>query len=245
MKTRMKPEQLIDKRFGSDEETKEVHPAYGVVKLTKAHSSEDIVMFGSDVTHRTTINLSVHTAYKRRSLHNDNDWVSDDEMIVDLSFSPAQWGQFVSSIGDGSGTPCTINYRQCGKIIAAPYIERMESITQTFSREAFERNKKVLTDLQTMVEQLAELGNGKSAIPKGEFKKLVRAIANRVENMPSNAAFSIDQFSEAMDKIKNEVKSEVDAFLGLKLMQTGISALKEEFLLVEVKDGIDRQQEQD
>lgn len=228
---------IITKSNSVVSESRENHPAYGVVVLTKGYCSGDQVMFGSEVGHRTIINLKVQTAYKDRSLHND--WIHGDETLVSLSFSPAQWGQFVSSIGDGSGTPCTLNYRQVdGKIIELPYIERIEGVSDKFAREAKERGNKFISGIESVIDELKSLSEDKT-ISKPKLKSLINNLASMSANLPSNLQFSHNQFAESMDAMVNEVKSEIDSFLQLKAMQTGIAAIRHEISISGGENGSD------
>src|SRR6478735_12174096 len=90
---------------GRDDGIVDTHPAFGVAVVTRGSGSGQ-ALFQSDLLHRETITLRVHRAERTRMLAHD--WTHPLEELVEVEFSLSQWGALVSSIGIGSGVPCTI-----------------------------------------------------------------------------------------------------------------------------------------
>ena len=125
--------------------------------------------------------------------------------IIEVAMSEAQWATFVSSLNQGSGVQCTLDYSmQDGSIpaIAAPKDRRTQ-----FSQELQERfaiAQGALTELETLI-NAAPLSEKK----KGELRSKLRTTRM---NIGQNTDFVADSFDEHMERTVEKAKSEVNAY---------------------------------
>jgi len=93
------------------------HPSYGTVMFTRTHCGGGREkLFGSAITnHFTTVKLTIREAELRHKYHEDRIW--GDRKIIEVELSAAQFVELLTTMNVGTGTPCTIRFRQdVGKI---------------------------------------------------------------------------------------------------------------------------------
>ena len=98
-------EPSIEKGTGFHDE-KITHPAFGQVQVSRI--SGHTTLYDSEFNHAHYVRVTVHRSELNRSL--SRDWHFAKSEIVEFDLSEAQWATFVSSFGNGSGTPCTLKF---------------------------------------------------------------------------------------------------------------------------------------
>jgi hypothetical protein len=76
-----------------------------------------------------------------------------------------------------------------------------------------------------MVEQSADLLKNKASIGKGDRDIIAKSIDRLVNHISSTVPFISKQFSESMEKVVIEAKSDIEAFVENKIRNTGLEAL--------------------
>lgn len=223
------------------------HPAYGVITLTNPHGGE-AVLFGSDIGHNSRLCITIHRANLKRDL--SNDWIHPNKTIVEIELSHAQFAEFITGVGNGSGTPCTIRYapEPGTPVVSVPGIERVETKHQMFRREIHDSAKKTIETFEHEIARLeALIESGKT--PKTELRDIARNLRIRAQNAPSNISFVVEQAEEALEKATTAAKIEVEAFIGMKAKQLGLESIQQlaqlEFKSEDAVSGVgDMQEEQ-
>lgn len=95
-----------DSKKDFEDDLPEAHPAYGVATISRVSGYKKLFM--SSMRHHHWISLSFKRATRRRNLSEDR--ASAEGELIEVFFSEAQWGRFLSSIGMGDGIPCTLSY---------------------------------------------------------------------------------------------------------------------------------------
>jgi hypothetical protein len=204
------------------EDTTYRHPAFATINVSRP--SGHATLFGSELKHQNYVTLTINRAEKHRSLHRD--WIFGKNPIVEIAMSEAQWAQFVSSSGMGSGTPCTLQY-------APPADAGLEQVPsfplhnfhQQFVDESEKRAKVLIAKTQEVIATLTAMVEAPGSIPKTELKKLVWNLKCEFGNLTSNTAFLHNMFKESMENIVESGKAELEAFAVNLVMNTGIEAL--------------------
>lgn len=199
------------------------HPAFGVAVLTQ-RSGGTGKLFGSDIQHQGTMAICVKTAKLDR--HLGRDWIHGQDVVVDLEFTHAQFAQFITGVGKGDGTPCTLRYRATGQIEQMPGIHHLEEKFETHKREIREMAAKSIEDIRATVEKLEELNKGGS-IPKNIFKGLMHSLRCQLDNVPSNMAFTVSSAEETLEKATAHAKIEVESFVSMKAQQLGLKHISQ------------------
>lgn len=200
------------------------HPAFGVIKLSKVTSSGRHIMFGSDTGHRDFIRIDLETAANKRSHHRDR--IDSREHITSLYMTHAQWARFISSAGDGSGTPVTLrSYRNAdGQMQVLPEIERSETMRETHSREIEEIAQRYAKESESLLRSIEELlASGKAN--KTQLKELRDVAYQLAVNMPKNMAFVQSSLEENMELTLEESKCDIEGFILGRIVDAGLGAL--------------------
>lgn len=219
------PTRVDSIRYGdSDEEYN--HDAFGVVTLTLPQGGGKH-LFGSDIEHNQRVCISISRANWHRAI--SNDWIhSDGRPIVEIELSHAQFAQFITSQGNGSGTPCTFRIAPPRGTIgeSMPQIAKLESKADLHRREIHESSSRYIKDIQNPIDRLGEmLESGKLSVKA--VRELHREMVIRMNNLPRNMEFTVRQAEEALDKATSDAKIEVESFIHNAINRIGMATVKD------------------
>ena len=206
-------------------ETEHDHPAFGQVVVTRWTSGgSGHRLFGSDLSHSTGITIKLSHANLRRGL--STDWIHGTEPVAEFSMSESQWARMVSSIGVCSGVPVTLMAYRQGSFIQPPMIAAPElSRKELHAEEMRQRMTDALAEAMTQVKRLGTMiDDGK--IVKKDLRELHLTLERAVSHMPGNVAFAFDTFTEAIEQVVDDAKTEVEAHVGSLAMRLGMDELR-------------------
>lgn len=184
-----------------DDKGDETHPGFGLITLHRV-SSTGTPLFQSDLRHQEFMRISIRRAKRNRD--GNHDWTHATEEIVSCDLSLAQWGSFVSSVANGSGTPVTL-YSIDGEMVPEiPYQPRIaESLEETRSVV-----DKLLTEIKNAYRDLDEAEKRKVGIR--ERRELMTQLASKINNASSNAAFAVTILNEQADRAVQQAKADIE-----------------------------------
>jgi hypothetical protein len=204
--------------------TTQTHPAYGVITLGQAHCSNNHTLFGSDIGHHGYMTIEIEEADLNRSL--GSDWIHGTKSIVKIQLSHAQFVNFITSSGNGSGTPCTIEHKLTEAPMRCPAIEKIETKHDLHKKEIADsatRQIKDALDRLRELEILAETGKlGKKAV--GDKLHSLRCT---LENLPSNLEFSVSQAQVALENAVSDAKVEVESYIATTAQRIGLENISQ------------------
>lgn len=196
------------------------HDAFGVIVMSNP-SGGDNKLFGSDVRHDHRVCIKIQRATLERSL--SNDWIHGRNILLELEMSHAQFAQFITSSGNGSGTPVTLRYAQHAsvtRIEEMPAIGELETKAETFRREIRSSANRQVGHIQAEIDKLgAMLETGKVSIK--EARAIHHSLKCRAENLPSNMEFVVEQAEEALEKAQAAAKIQIESFIDHTARKTG------------------------
>jgi hypothetical protein len=196
-------------RAGGDHETVEHHPAYGMIRLGRGTGRN--VLVGSDFIHQRCVIIEISVAELHRSLHQDR-W-NARKTLIEVDMSEAQWATYVSSVGSGSGVPCTIRRVESGPVSRLPDpAPRTEQFSAEMDQKLAQLRERVAT-----LQKLVEDGAGKKAL-RDELHQVSMAIGDNLD-------FVARQFGEHMDQTVEAAKAEIHAHLNAAVKTAGLEAL--------------------
>jgi hypothetical protein len=205
-----------------DEETREEHPTYGLVGFSRvSHGPKGINLFGSSISHHTTISLRICRAEKQRSL--SRDWYFGKARLIEVSMSPTQFAEAITCMNVGDGVPCTLQNVSGKDQGECPEINQR----QIFTDEIKEDVKKAMVDATALARQAREVLLKKNPTVS-DRKQVIEMLDKLEQHIISNMPFVHKQFDEAMDKTVNEAKGEVEAFFLRKIHSLGLNALQDQ-----------------
>lgn len=202
------------------------HPSYGQLQINRVSSNKRVPLYGTANECRETIQLSIHTSVHNRDLNRD--WHFADDELIEVEMSPAQFAEAITSLNQGSGTPCTIRRIKGAdgryqRIEDPPY----KADRDLFDKEFTEKLNETMADMESLIEQAKELGDKKS-ITKKDIAQLLGNLSGIRQEIMSNMPFVARSFSEHMGNVVSSAKIEFESFVEGKLRSSGMEALRDQ-----------------
>lgn len=181
--------------------TESTHPAFGQLQLTRMSGHTEL--YGSEFKHQHVISITLTRSKQVRNL--SNNWFFPQEELFKVYMSEAQFASFVTSMGLGGGSPCTIA-RLPGESV--PEIERPPAPASVFEREFQQSIQTALSGLQDALKEL----DGLKCSDKS--KQVLRSkLLHSVGGLANRSKFIADQFGEHMETVVEKAKAEITGFV--------------------------------
>lgn len=190
----------------------ERHPAYALVTLSRP-TSTGTLLTGSDIAHHTFMEITVRRAHVERSLHRDW-WYGEGPDLISFRLSASQWATFVSSQGDGGGTPCTLDYvdgHRVPDILEPP--DRMARLRSEVAGKMAEPAERL-----RHLRHLRDLVDG-AKMTKADKEAMRTALIHLSNSLAPNLTFVAQSVTEHLEATKDRVVAEAEAHVA-KLIDT-------------------------
>lgn len=217
---------LTEKKFGQDDIDVYTHPAFGNITMTTTHRGSNTRLFGSDLGHNQTISICIHTAKVDR--HIQRDWIHQGRTLLEFEMSSAQFAQFITSNGQGFGTPVTLRYAPSldTPLEQIPHIKPIENRHEQLRREIKDSAKKEMQKVMAGIQRLQDLvDSGK--IGKKDLNAALFSLKCSTENLPVNLAYSVESAEEAIEKATSDAKVEVESYIQQTAMRLGLDSIND------------------
>lgn len=193
------------------------HPAFGQVGVTRV-SSTGTTLYGTEFQHRGFVALRISSSMLVRGLSHDR--YHELDRFIEIWMSEAQWAGLLSSIGQGSGIPCTIYYvRDKGLMPDIPPRQQRD----VFAEEMEKRAREAAARVRRTMDRINEvLGAGVSDKKKG---LLLDELVTLERDLKHNMPFVVDSFGEHMEEVVESAKAEFNAHMQRVIQDAGITAL--------------------
>ena len=198
------------------------HESFGQLCVVRARTTPKASLYGSHLEHSELISFTLYESELHRSdLHYDH--VLPRRTLAKWSMSPAQFAELITSLGNGTGTPCTLEWFDGKEKAPTPRVNKREQFAQEFGEEI-----KSLVQRMTELKNLAhELLKQKGAMKVADKKRLAKAIFEMCRVPEDHIPWIGKMFHEMMDKTVHEAKQEFEAFQEVILRAQGLEALKD------------------
>lgn len=201
----------------------ERHPAYGQIAVCRSNGSS--VLYGSDFVHSHTISLEISHSVLTRQIGYDSPHAKG--RIMTLRMSEAQWAAFVGGMGNGDGTQCTLEWLD-GKSL--PGIPMPKDRQSQFDSELRKRLEVAVSAIERAVKKIDA-----AAMTKKVKDDLLSEMHQAKMNIGVNAQYVADCFSEHMEKTVTKAKTEIHGHMQNVLQRSGLSALQQGNLLLQIE----------
>lgn len=195
----------------------EHHPAWGLIRAHRGQNGPPgSTLFDSDIRHQHSVVVTLHTATRRRALNRDHAY--EDQRVMQVEFSEAQWASFVSSM-NSSGVPCTIRFREGAEepiVPEMPFEPRLKESMEEVRTAADEAVAEVAAALAE-VEEAFEASAGKKVL-----REKIRTLHFAIANMPANMSFAAKSLSEHAENVVQRSKADIEAMVISKANQLGL-----------------------
>ena len=200
--------------------TLESHPAFGKITVSNSTGTKR-KLCGSNTLHSSTISIDIHSATVEKKYASD--FVHEDKMLMRLEMTHAQFANLVSSVGNGSGTPCTIRYATDGELKVNPEIEYED--VNPISEQLKNSLKETIKTLNNKIEQVDSLIE-KGKANKSELKLLKDSFEGVKSELKNNLPFYFKEFEEYQENIVEDAKQQVNQTIVNNLKNLGVESAK-------------------
>jgi hypothetical protein len=209
------------------EEEYHKHPSFGQIYFGRVNTT-GADFYGSELTQDHYIIMEVSPSEIKREL--SRDWYyARNTPLIKVRMSSAQFAECITSLNQGSGTPCTIEYVDGKKVADYPGQESRKE----FVHRKFEDRMKMFADeireKQIKAKQLVK----KKTLSKVEMHELQLLLDWLITETQSNIPFFAKCFQETMDEVVFEAKQEVENAIQHKITTLGLNSLHEQNKLLE------------
>ena len=199
------------------------HESYGNITVTRA-SSSGTFLFGSDAVHHHFVHVELSAAEMERDL--SHNWLHGRKRIAEFWMTESQWAHFVSSFGDGTGTPVTLRYADGRGLEQCP---KPDQWREQFSNEIKERVEMAIDGLKTAESSLREaLKPGNKTLGKKELHEILSAIDSAILQVTRNLPYVEKCFNESMDQKMTDAKIEFESIVARRLQELGLESLRKQ-----------------
>lgn len=203
-----------------DEKTEETHESYGLVQFNRTSGQFDN-LFGTNVGTNTAVRLVIRRAKVMRSL--SRTWTFDDGELIEVTLSPNQFSELLTTMNSGSGVPCTINHIDMKRMAPPPQKPSEVEVVRDDFRKECEKIEKQMKEFRVKIEEIL----AKKSILK-EDKDVIKSHLHHIhQEVRSNLPFIMEQFQESANDIVQDAKAVVDSFVTTAITNAGIKAIED------------------
>jgi len=200
------------------------HESFGMIRFSRVNGSGQ-KFFGSELSQNNYISMELDTGTIKRDL--TNEWFHPNKNIIRLRLTSNQFAELITSLNQGSGIPCTLEYIQGKKVEQLDNIESRKEFLHRKFKERMESFGNNLIPKSVKVKELLK----KPKLSKDDKFDLQKIIDGVIQEVNSNIPFFIQCFQEDADKVVQEAKSEVENAIMYKITAAGMEKLFEDGLL--------------
>jgi len=200
------------------DETRETHPSYGMFGVHRVSCGGGVSLFGSSITHKNTIRITIRKGELIRNLHHTRyfGW----EELIEVEMSPVQFAEAITGMNIGTGVPCTIKHIGGKDMPPCPFDDERARFEREFDKDMKDLAKGMDDGIAKAKELLA-----KKSLNKEDKEAILAILTKAKSRIASDIPFLQSSFNEAIDKTVHEAKGEVEAFITNKVIAFGQEAL--------------------
>ena len=195
------------------------HPSFALISASRVTGGMNLN--GSDFKSNTFITLKIKKSHI--DYHLSREWHHEDQELIEVCMTEAQWATFISSLNAGSGVPATITFLQGERIPSLPEPKPRE---ENFSKDLNDNFEKAFEKLKELQVQVQSSGLSKKKVE--EFERTIAAIKSSISG---STKFVADSFDEHMEKTVERAKCEVLAYMTHQSSRIGFTG--EQPLIIE------------
>jgi hypothetical protein len=209
-----------------DESTKEQHPSFGQIGISRVTSSGLQTFYGSHLRHSNYIEMEIKESTLIRSLNSDRYF--DGKNVVRVRMTEAQFAQMITSLNMGGGTPVTITRRENRSVEEPTFRDEREQIHNDFQKKV----EVASTSLTEALKRLQTMAAPGAKITKADLQEALAGVEKGVREITSNIPDIANEFEVTTEKIVADAKADIEAHMMNAIRRAkvlGVEASKDEF----------------
>jgi len=195
------------------------HPSFGRLTVSRISGKFDNLV-GVDFEQGHAIEITLGESSLERDL--GRNWWYGGKSIAQVRMTETQFAQFITNIGRGEGTPCTIVYRCTEGFERMPEPPKHMLDLEQLKNETV----KPLTELEGLLKVAADVLGDKELMKKAEGRDRAKAAIERArQNITSSLKFYLEQTLETIQEAADKTKLEIEAYAENVVRQYGLDAI--------------------
>lgn len=197
------------------------HESFGQISFSRTNGSNRF--YGSELHQDHYIQMTLQESEVDRDL--SNEWYfASGKILAKIRMSSGQFAELITSLNQGSGTPCTVEIIDGKRKEPLPNQESRKE----FVHRKFEDRMKMFADSirerQVSAKELVK----KKTLSKQDIHDLTHHLEWLTSEVERNIPFFAKCFQETMDEVVFEAKTEVENAIHHKISVLGLNALHEQ-----------------
>lgn len=195
-----------------DDRGHETHESWLLIRANNVSSTPGHRLFDSEIPHGHFIKVVVTRCQRQRQLNRD--YLYQKEVLLEMAMSQAQWGAFVSSFGNGSGVPATLEFLGGqGYVPQAPAESRFDQSHE----EVREAGAKALEEIQQSYERVMDAFENSG---KRDLREALTNMKYVLRNGPLNMEFAAKSLTEHVEAVVTKARADIEGMV-LSAMERG------------------------
>lgn len=189
------------------------HPAFGTMSFYAVNGEHKGDLFGANVRVSNSIRMRVSRAHMTSVTVDRYD---EDDLILEVEMTEAQFTQAITHLNRGSGTPVTIVQApdEGTPALNYPQISPVD-IEEKFKGNGDRRLENELERIMTAFKAVKDVALADGGVSKKALKEAVHTLEAVIGNVPRNFEYYREVMHEDVDKFIREAKRELHASANL------------------------------
>lgn len=204
------------------------HESFGQLSFSRVQCTPPQKFYGSELPQGHYIQMTLQESEVQRTL--SQDWYhGHGEVLAQVRMTSGQFAEMITSLNQGSGTPCTVEIVGGEKMEPLPTQESAKELTHREFQERMSEFAKTINEKQSLAKELVK----KKTLSKQDIHDLTHHIEWLSAEISKNIPYFATCFQETMDKVVFDAKTEVENAIQHKISVLGLNALHEQNKLIE------------
>lgn len=188
-----------------DEHGDETHESWILVRANLV--SGWTRLFDSEIKHQHYVTVVVNRCTRKRDLHRD--WLHQTQTLIEFNMSQAQWGAFVSSFGNGSGVPATLDFLTGVGNVPQPV--HVDSRLDKSHKEVYASHKEALAKVKAAEEAVQEAFSQKLGVK--ETRARLATLHRVIDQLPGNVEFAAKSLTEHVEEVVTKARADIEGMV--------------------------------
>lgn len=205
------------------------HESFGQLYFGRTNNN-GTKFYGSELDQDHYISMELRNSEVQRDL--SKEWHHATNLLARVRMTSGQFAEMITSLNNGSGVCCTVEYAEGRKMQPLPFNESRKE----FVHRKFEDRMKMFADTIRENQRKAKDIVKKKTLSKQDIHDLTHQLEWLTGEVERNIPFFAKCFQETMDEVVHEAKTEVENAIQHKINTLGLNALHEQQNLLQNKD---------
>ncbi len=190
-----------------DEHGDEHHESWVLIRANRVSSHPGAKLFDSEIRHRHYITVTVQRCTRKRDLNRD--WLYPVKApLIEVDMSEAQWGAFVSSFGNGSGVPATLDFFENKQV---PGVATNDSRLDKSHEEVKNAHARGLEKIREAEAAVRDAFDNKLGVRV--TRQRLETLRRVIDQMPGSMEFAAKSLTEHVENVVTKARADIEGMV--------------------------------